>query len=577
MAAQEQEVSRLRKVRTGPLPLAVQPVNSDETKLEMSLVSRTAENTQLAADKNLLELKLQKLQTKYKSLVTEKDAATHQVDTVTRQWRTAQEMIDSMKEENRTLTEKLQRMEREKEGSLQEQQHKDRIKQLEDELRGMAAKKRASEEAVRKQAKNNQEQYEQFLRKVQTKEDEDKQLRQELLDLQAKLEQKRNQVTTLQQLMRQNNGSTATIDSVEGLSKEKERGRGCYGAVYEVRVNGFPCIAKRLHDILVGRKGMEPVGAEQRAGVINTFRKECDILSGLRHPNVVQFMGVHCGSDEADISLIMEYMHMDLEHCMKTYPDIPLPYKTSILRDVAYGLAYLHSCNIIHRDLNAGNVLLTESLRAKIADLGVAKLFDRVTVMKHTRTLCPGAQDFMPPECFDKSPKYGIQLDIFSFGHLTIYLVNQTAPVVADRTVVPDDVKKKQMQVGKRREALDQMSHQLGGSHHPLYSTVVQCLSDTPDQRPTSRDLVKRMEEICQQHPIPHENTLETFNIVATLRSSSKEQEETLKEMEQYNTQLKSSNQVWMLVWIHQFHLLLHGFFLYSGASVSASGYQKRV
>ena len=37
-----------------------------------------------------------------------------------------------------------------------------------------------------------------------------------------------------------------------------------------------------------------------------------------------------------DISLIMEYMHMDLDHCMKTYPDIPQPYKTSILRDVAY-------------------------------------------------------------------------------------------------------------------------------------------------------------------------------------------------------------------------------------------------
>ena len=60
-------------------------------------------------------------------------------------------------------------------------------------------------------------------------------------------------------------------------------------------------------------------------------------------------LGVHYGgSDEADISLIMEYMHMDLEHCMKTYPDIPLPYKTSILRDVTYGLAYLHSRKIIH-------------------------------------------------------------------------------------------------------------------------------------------------------------------------------------------------------------------------------------
>ena len=313
------------------------------------------------------------------------------------------------------------------------------------------------------------------------------------------------------------------LHGVEGLSDQNEKRRGYYAAVYEVRLNGVPCIAKRLHDILVGR---ELVSGEERRATIMRFRSECNLLSRLRHPNVVQMLGVHYGgSDEADISLIMEYMHMDLEHCMKTYPDIPLPYKTSILRDVAYGLAYLHSKAIIHRDLNAGNVLLTESLRAKIADLGVAKLFDTKTVMKHTRTLCPGAQDFMPPECFQESPKYDTQLDIFSFGHLTIYLVNQTAPVVADRTMVAADFYNKQMQVGKRRQALNQMSHQLGGSCHPLYSTVVHCLSDTPDQRPTSRDLVMRMEEICKQHPIPHENTLQTLadliekqKLVTTLR-----------------------------------------------------------
>ena len=358
----------------------------------------------------------------------------------------------------------------------------------------------------------------------------------------------REQLVTQQCEMKQQEESAMFTGTVEGLGEEKERGRGCYGAVYEVRVDGVPCIAKRLHDILVGRKGMEPVGDEQRTAAIKCFRRECALLSGLRHPNVVQFMGVHCGSDEADISLIMEYMHMDLGDCIKRYPNIPLPYKTSILRDVAYGLAYLHSHNIIHRDLNAGNVLLTESLRAKIADLGMSKLFDRKVVMQRTKTVCPGALDFMPPESLTKAPKYSDKLDIFSFGHLTVNLVNQEEPHVDDSSIVSEDVEKKQIQFGKRREALDQMGHQLGGSCHLLYSTVVQCLSDTPDQRPTSRDLVKKMEEICQQHSIPHKNTLETLTVVATLRSSSKEQEEVLKEMKQYNTQLKSSNQVWMLV-----------------------------
>ena len=116
-----------------------------------------------------------------------------------------------------------------------------------------------------------------------------------------------------------------TISYVEGLDEGKERGRGCYGAVYEVRLHGLPCIAKRLHDILVGRGREEPVSREERRAVIDLFREECKLLSGLRHPNVVQFMGVHYGRDEADISLIMEYMHMDLDQCMKTPPDIPPP------------------------------------------------------------------------------------------------------------------------------------------------------------------------------------------------------------------------------------------------------------
>ena len=121
---------------------------------------------------------------------------------------------------------------------------------------------------------------------------------------------------------------------------------------------------------------------------------------------------------------------------------------------------------------------------------------------------------FMPPECLKKSPKYGTPLDIFSFGLLTLYVINQKYPYLTDQTVTVADDQKKQMEVGKHRRALDEMSHQLGGSCHLLYSTVVQCLSDTPDQRPTSRDLVKRMEEICQQYPIYHRNTLEMVSVL---------------------------------------------------------------
>ena len=194
LVAKDEEISRMRMVKTGPPYLAVQAVTLDEEKLEMSLVARDAEITQLAADKNLLQHELQELQTKYKYLATEKDAATHRIHTVTHQWRIAQEMSDSMKEKNRTLTEKLQKMERE-EGSLQEEQQKDRIKKLEDELRGTAAEKRALQEALRKQVENNQEHHEQLLHK----EDEDKQLGQELIHVQSQLEESTAKIMALEE------------------------------------------------------------------------------------------------------------------------------------------------------------------------------------------------------------------------------------------------------------------------------------------------------------------------------------------------------------------------------------------
>ena len=81
-----------------------------------------------------------------------------------------------------------------------------------------------------------------------------------------------------------------TVTSVEELDEAKEMGRGCYGAVFRVRLHGLPCIAKRLHDILVGRGREERVSREQRRAVIDRFREELcstDTISSVL-PSVVR-------------------------------------------------------------------------------------------------------------------------------------------------------------------------------------------------------------------------------------------------------------------------------------------------
>ena len=287
------------------------------------------------------------------------------------------------------------------------------------------------------------------------------------------------------------------LENVKGLDSGEKKGSGAYGAVYEVTVKGVTCIAKRLHDILVTQ-----VSPREKSSIQQKFTAECVLLSKLRHPNVVHFVGVHYGKSTNDLSLIMECLHTDLakflEGCSN---EIPLSIKLSILLDVSYGLLYFHNHTplIIHRDLSANNVLLTTDLRAKIADLGVAKLLDRQTQAAIAQTKAPGSQDYMPPEALKESPIYNFKLDIFSVGHLMLYVAAQEYPVVheLDDMTMYVALQQSTVQIQRRRRAIEL----IGGKRHTLYPLITQCLQDKLERRPTTTELNNSLKELCTKHP----------------------------------------------------------------------------
>ena len=210
--------------------------------------------------------------------------------------------------------------------------------------------------------------------------------------------------------------TTDLILHLEGLDQKLEIGRGSFGAVYEVKLNGLPCIAKGLHEILLGLGENYKVAETDIQAIRQKFLIECVLLSKLKHLNIVQFLGVH--STKENEYLVMEYMHMDLEECLKTYRDIPESIKISILHDVSYGLLHLHSQDppIIHRDLTATNILLTQDMRAKVAAFGVSKISDIHQLHSAPeQTMAPGMKAYMPPEALIPHPKYKFKLDIFFY------------------------------------------------------------------------------------------------------------------------------------------------------------------
>ena len=186
-----------------------------------------------------------------------------------------------------------------------------------------------------------------------------------------------------------------------------------------MELNGLVCAGKKIHEILldVGNVGVQEIATR--------YVQECQLMSDLRHPNITQFLGL-CFLPDCQLPvLVMERLDGSLDDLLETVPSISLTLKRSMLEDVARGLLYLHKHDpqIIHRDLTSKNVLLTSSLVAKITDLGNSRIVNvQPGQLAQTLSRNPGTLVYMPPEALANVARYGPSLDIFSFGHLGIFV-----------------------------------------------------------------------------------------------------------------------------------------------------------
>lgn len=197
-------------------------------------------------------------------------------------------------------------------------------------------------------------------------------------------------------------------------------GTGAYGNVEKLELDGLICAGKKVHDVLI-ESGVERF--------IEKVYNECILHSHLRHPNIVQFLGICFLPSSRLPMLVMELIEYNLHGLLESHPNIPLSIKHSVVDDVAQGLHYLHSQmpSIAHRNLTAVNILLNGSLTSKIADFGEALIFDDPD---RALTPLPGSLVYMPPEAFalGDTVEYNTKLDIFSFGIVILFTVTNMFP-----------------------------------------------------------------------------------------------------------------------------------------------------
>ncbi|XP_028332904.1 serine/threonine-protein kinase TAO2 isoform X2 [Gouania willdenowi] len=256
----------------------------------------------------------------------------------------------------------------------------------------------------------------------------------------------------------------------------REIGHGSFGAVYfahDIRTNEVVAIKKMSYS---GKQSNEKW---------QDIIKEVKFLQKLRHPNTVEYHG--CYLREHTAWLVMEY-------CLGSASDLLEVHKkplqeveiAAITHGALQGLVYLHSHNMIHRDVKAGNILLTEPGQVKLGDFGSASIVAPANSFV-------GTPYWMAPEvilAMDEG-QYDGKVDVWSLGITCIELAERKPPLFNMNAM------------SALYHIAQNESPVLQSNHWSDYfrNFVDSCLQKIAQDRPTS-DVLLKHHFLCRERPM---------------------------------------------------------------------------
>ena len=297
-------------------------------------------------------------------------------------------------------------------------------------------------------------------------------------------------------------------------SSSNRIGRGGFGEVFLGRYNGSLVAVKRLFESPVG-KGLEE------------FKREVSVLSTLRHPSIVLWLGACTVSPNT--AIILEYMDRgslhDVLHRSEAVLNLPTRIRWSI--SIAKAMAYLHTHKphaIIHCDLNCNNVLVNRDGAVKVTDFGLSKVKQHSKATRQTGVT--GTVSYAAPEVIVGN-QFTESSDIFSYG-VTIW------EIVARK--IPWDGLTEYQIVYRMSSALDNPDTEYAACEQhlkmtettkatpfspPLQSILRDCWFKLPERRPKMGDVLVRMIE-AHKVACKEERTKRRENETSSASSASK-------------------------------------------------------
>lgn len=205
-------------------------------------------------------------------------------------------------------------------------------------------------------------------------------------------------------------------EATQGFDPALKIGEGGYGCIYKGLLRHTQVAVKMLH----------PHSLQGPS----EFQQEVNILSKLRHPNIVTLIGA---CPEA-WTLVYEYLpNGSLEDrltCKDNTPPLSWQTRIRVASELCCALIFLHSCTargIIHGDLKPANILLDANFVSKLSDFGICRVLSEDDFSENSTTLCyrtdpKGTFAYMDPE-FLETGELTPKSDVYSFGIILLRLL----------------------------------------------------------------------------------------------------------------------------------------------------------
>ncbi|KAG6522160.1 lysM domain receptor-like kinase 3 [Zingiber officinale] len=274
-------------------------------------------------------------------------------------------------------------------------------------------------------------------------------------------------------------------------------GEGGYGSVY------FGILANE-----------EVAIKKMKSSKSKEFLAELNVLCNVHHRNVVELIGYAAGEDY--LYLVYEFVQNGSlnenlhDPLLKGHLPLSWTARTQIALDTACGIEYIHEhtkTTCVHRDIKTSNILLDSTLRAKVADFGLAKLVEEHREEEgYLATRLVGTPGYLPPESV-RELQMTTKSDVFAFGVVLSELVTGQRALTPDRK---DPSKMRSLATIMKgiflsedpesaiEEIIDpNLNHFYPAEEvHKMVHIAMWCLSDDPVSRPEMREITANLLQI---------------------------------------------------------------------------------